>query len=671
MPQHAGMAPGVRRVNMGVTNLVGPLSLVVAASAAAYVPVSAQATAGVDAVVVEASSQGHPRVRVHTVGGADLRHFELTGPDRIVLDFSSSAATAAAPVVPSILRERIADVRVARFQTDIVRVVIDLRTRERYSVERQGEWWTVTLDRAEPQTRPSPAEPSTPRPRPDGVLEVRVTRVTGTSVYVDAGSDQGLSKGQSIQAERQVGRGRGSLEVLSTTSKSALLGFAGRPFPITRGDGLRLTLPQTRGPDRAVAQVPADPPTHDGQPGPSVETTSLDPVWALPPNVSGRVSMELDGRTSRTEWDPFSLDGTRTFLSPLARLQFSARDLSGGLSVRGRVRAAYRYGSDGVIDPATSVRVYEFDAEKRFDAVPLRMQVGRFFSPYEASSGYWDGLLMRVGGDGAGVGGVVGLEPDRWNQGFSTTRPKVSGFFDFRSAGQSGGIEGDVAVTHVRPSDGRPNQLYVGSSSRIWIGGLGLSHTVQVDQHPETREWIISDLLVQTSVPVTRSLEVHGRWSRREPNYFWLDTPFSYRRDDIGGGATVRWRGGTIVTNVTLHQVDGDSAWTRSASTALRLHSITAAKIGLRLAANVWDAPFGRVSTASLSADRVVGDGWFGGAYRLYRSEGAWQNLVTHQVDATASWTLPDGVRLTGLASTVVGSGILQQRVQVGVSRSF
>ena len=99
--------------------------------------------------------------------------------------------------------------------------------------------------------------------------------------------------------------------------------------------------------------------------------------------------------------------------------------------------------------------------------------------------------------------------------------------------------------------------------------------------------------------------------------------------------------------------------------------AVTAANVGLRVAANVWDAPFGRVATGTVAVDRAVGRGWFSGAYRAHRSEGGWQDLLTHQIDATVSWVLPDGVRLNGLASTMVGSGILQQRFHVGVSRSF
>ncbi len=667
----------MRRLGWAATIAAGYLGACVSGGAA-------QTPGSVDDVVLSMGADARPEIRVHVQGGASLRHFELSGPDRIVLDLSATALFASAPEVPTALRDRIADVRVARFQTDIVRVVIDTRSPEAYSVERRGDWWIVTFDRptrTSPQvTGPirieadtaalAPASPAPPTALPEGTLEVQVTRVSGSTLYIDAGSQQGLIKGQTVQAERAVGRGRGSLNVLSTTTRGAVLGFAGRPFPITRGDGLRLRLPQTRGPESAVAEASSQTPEAT-VPEAGERAESLDPMWALPPNVSGRISMELDGRASRTDWDAFSLNGTRTFLIPLARVQFTARELAGGVTVRGRVRAAYRYGSDGAIDPTASVRVYEFDAEKRFEGAPVRVQIGRFFSPYEAFSGYWDGVLMRVGGDAVGIGGVVGLEPHRWNQGFSTTRPKVSGFVDFRSSGRNGGIEGDFAVTHVRPSDGRPNQLYFGSSGRTWVGRLGVSHTIQVDQRPDTREWVISDLLVQSTIPVSRNLELRGRWSRREPNYFWLENPFSYRRDDAGGGTTVRWRGGALLTDVTLHRVDGDSTWTRSASAALRLNSVSRARLGMRAAVNLWDAPFGRVTTASVALDRILSQTWFSAAYRIYRSQGGWQDLLTHQVDAMLSWSLPDGVRVTGLASSTVGSGLLQQRVSVSVSRSF
>ena len=302
MPRHIGMATGSGTMN------VRPLTVVFCAFLiAAPGPLLGQGPDGVDALVFGVGADGLPQLRLRAPAGADLRHFELTGPHRLVLDVPSTSLSAAAPDVPDGLRQRVRGIRVARFSADVVRVVVDLASPEPYAVDRQGPWWVVTLtgvaaaqtadpvaDRPQVANRPQVAEPAPqgvtaqePTPLPNGTLEVKVVRVAGSAFYINAGTRQGLGTGQSVQAERQVGRGRGTLEVLSTTSSTALLSFSGRAFAVTRGDGLRLTLPQTRGPDRALGAAETEESATEADTPPSSDRAPLDGVWGAAPERHG------------------------------------------------------------------------------------------------------------------------------------------------------------------------------------------------------------------------------------------------------------------------------------------------------------------------------------------------------------------------------------------------
>lgn len=107
-------------------------------------------------------------VRITGDGELTYKAFQLTGPDRVVLDISgvrNGVAKKSITVNDSVVKR----VRIGQFSTDVIRVVLDLDSKTTYDVARQGESLVVTFGGA-----PAPAMPqqvvaqvhNTPAPEP-------------------------------------------------------------------------------------------------------------------------------------------------------------------------------------------------------------------------------------------------------------------------------------------------------------------------------------------------------------------------------------------------------------------------------------------------------------------------------------------------------------------------
>ncbi len=83
-------------------------------------------------------------VRVSGIGSLVSRAERLSGPERLVLDFSATRFALSRSSFPSTLRP-VRGVRVGQFKPDVARVVIDLDAATRYSIESEGQSVTVTF----------------------------------------------------------------------------------------------------------------------------------------------------------------------------------------------------------------------------------------------------------------------------------------------------------------------------------------------------------------------------------------------------------------------------------------------------------------------------------------------------------------------------------------------
>ena len=508
----------------------------------------------------------------------------------------------------------------------------------------------------------------------DAAVRATVTEIAGSTAYIDVGASSGLADGDTVSV-RPVGDERmlGHWLVLSVASEESLVTAVGRPFPVTVGEAFLLsgafTLPREGAPHHAPAE-PVGPASADrGEAAPAVP--------APPLSVRGRIYLSMNAVSSRlrSEYDP--LADTRSFFSPTTRLRLEASHLPGQVTLHANVRGSYRHDPNELTTPTNSIRVYELSAEKRFDRVPVRLRIGRFYSPHEAFTGYWDGVLARVGPDGFGVGAVVGLEPDRWNESFDTHRPKQAAFLDFGRWSADRGVRGEFAAVRVQPeltqSDRpQPEHLYLGGSGRVWLGRASVAYTVQVDRDPATSDWVISDLLLESSVRLLGPLRARGRWSRRSPFYFWQGpSPVSYRRDDVGAGIAILGRGASIEGDASVHLADGKTSPSYTYSGVLRVHSFAGSRWGVSATGSVWDDELFRMLSAGGGLNRSWGRSHGRVGYRLIDSRNAWFEQRAHQVEGVLDIPVQPGVRATLLGHARWGAGLRSYRVQVSLWRSF
>jgi hypothetical protein len=252
-------------------------------------------------------------------------------------------------------------------------------------------------------------------------IEADVVGIAGSDFYVSVGTNAGL-RTNAVYEVRLPGLdgATGKVTVLQAGAERSALTFADAPFAITRGAHVGLRLLQ------------AGPPTDEARVAPAVPSQGAAPATRYTttgPEVHGSFGASYQARSTTTEWESVGLPAVdRTFTTPSAWLNLTVAQLPGGFRLRVNARATHRGSTDDLIQPAGLARVYAAQLSGRVGIVDLG--IGRGFNPYDASSGYLDGIYLRAGRT-LGIGASVGYEPERSNGAFSTEVPKTTVFADF------------------------------------------------------------------------------------------------------------------------------------------------------------------------------------------------------------------------------------------------
>ncbi len=448
-------------------------------------------------------------------------------------------------------------------------------------------------------------------------LSVVVEYVAGATLYIDAGTEEGISTQDTLYVYNPTdGTFIGSLRVLESSSGRSVLTFAGQPFPITRGDVLEISLAASAGP-APITDVP-------------LASEYIPAASGQPLQVGGRLSLSVNALQSTTQGRVVGLEPIdRTFTTPTMRLRLDVAHLPGDITFRTNLRTATRLSSDDLIQPPESFRIYQLSLEKSFRSFPLFIRMGRFYSPFERYSGYWDGMLLRLGGeDGLGGGVAVGFDPDRLNEEFNTQRPKYTGFLNYKAAGRDVGYRIDASFHHIRPKDDIAQSTFAGLSQRLRLGGWLLTQDLQVDRHPGTGEWTVSHLLLSTSVPLHRQVELYARYSLRRPSLSPLDTLVAGQRQQAGGGLIFRVWSGSISGDVTATRLEsGETSY--SYSSFLSIPRTALLGLGFSGSASYWTRSSATTLFLSGGISRYIGRAQARAFYHRYTTESVGTTLVT------------------------------------------
>jgi len=495
------------------------------------------------------------------------------------------------------------------------------------------------------------------------VVVATITQLAGTTLYIDQGEEAGLLSGDTVRLLERATSGS-FLHVLTSTRGSSVLAFVEGPVPLTRGDRLRLEiLPEGR---IAMSESPepagvADPSTSAGA---AARTRT--------PQVTGRVFLDMSALQSSTFYDGAPTGQDRTFLTPTGRLVASATNLPGGLQLDVNARGSYRHASGGVVPSTSQIQFYELSAIKRTQgALPLHIQLGRFYNPYESFSGYWDGAMIRAGSENQGIGAAAGYRPDYANQGFSTDLPKVTVFADIARRSATGGVRSDVSVHRVTPATGLASYTFLGWSGRAWRGRFTVSHDIQFDRIPGVAGWTLTRFQAYASTALSRRLSAYARFNRREPYDYWNpDEPLSYRRDGLGGGMSVSWARGSASADIGVRDAD-EGPRTVTYSGSVQMSRFAGSSVGLSGFGSYWSDETSEGLSLSPSITRPFGKSYGRLGYRLYRSRSAFHDLNSHALIGSVTSPLSPSVRLSLQGQAGWGGNLRSTRLYAGIWKSF
>ena len=524
---------------------------------------------------------------------------------------------------------------------------------------------------------PAAAQDAAPRVR------ARVTYIAGSNLYFDAGSAQGIRAHDTLAIFREADGARlGAAVVLSVTETRAVATFAGRPFALTRGTPLLLELPRRRDPapaDSTAAAAKAD----ERQAG---ERTRAAPVATPPaagaieptrarhftaPRVDGRLA--LDFEAMRTTSQPAAGEGwVDDVAAPTLRLRAAVTRLPGGLRLETNLRAAYRRSSMGLFAASPSLRVYQASVAKEFAALPVRVRLGRFYNPYESYGGYLDGVLARVGREDLGAGVALGYAPELGTEGFTTDLPRFSVFLDYHHRGRTLRYDMDFSFHDEWPrSDTVAKRRYIGWSQHLVWNGFRLGERIQADRAPETGEWLVSRLELFAAAPLAAGLHVNGRYTLVRPESF-PDAPGlpAERRERasaglllVGGAGSASVDGGVVRT-----QAGGTG---RSFAASFLLPRTPAFGLGFGASASYWSE--GSVTSYHIapSVTRELGASHLRGAFQVYGSEGALEDVTYYGTEVSVTFPLRRGAAGSLGARHRTGGGLTSSQLLASIWTSF
>jgi hypothetical protein len=521
--------------------------------------------------------------------------------------------------------------------------------------------------------------------------EVRVLTVvdyvTGREVYLSVGTDHGIHEGDTLSVYDGEGEGAellGVFAIQSANEKRSAAAFVSELFSVMRADLLYLGLPEALADARLAdaeeeearaggAEIGAGAGA-DEEPVQSAESSGGQAEAAVgnPVQVHGRLSLDMDALQTTTRWGAsLGEEATRSFSTPTLRLQARARDLPGGFQLGTSFRLSHRTSPNEAIQPATSARFYRFDLEKSFETVPLQLHLGRFHNPFDDYSGYWDGLMVHYGEDGLGGGVAVGFEPELWNEGVSTQRPKVSGFLDYSARSERASYDGAFSFSALRPESGFGERTYVGLTQRVQVGGVWIRQRLQLDRSMVGSDWSLTRLQVDASLPLSEGLSAHGGWRRWRSFYTGLQADdFGPRHDRATLGLSYWSLRGGLSADVSVDRPEqGSQARTVSSSFYLRRSPLLG--LGFSGMASYWTK--GDLTSLLLSPEvrRSFGRSDVRAGYRFYETAGDFGEDRSHFADLSISFPLGSGLSARLHGGVQWGDRYSSNRILASLWKSF
>ncbi len=250
--------------------------------------------------------------------------------------------------------------------------------------------------------------------------EAKVTYQTEATVYVDAGSEEGVAEGDILDVVRD-GKVIAWLIVSVVSSHKSACRREDPGTEIRVGDVVQHT-PRASAAASAAPATSAAPAAAVTAAGKSAAASTTTAPEKRPRN-NGNAMRDL-GLSGRIGLRYLVVDQPQTdyrYSQPGIELRLAGQDIGGSsFGVDIDVRSYQTYQVSGISsEKDLRNRVYRANVFWTGHEVPMRVAVGRLFSPTLASLSLFDGALVEYAGRRWSFGGLYGTQPDPQTYGFS------------------------------------------------------------------------------------------------------------------------------------------------------------------------------------------------------------------------------------------------------------
>jgi len=373
----------------------------------------------------------------------------------------------------------------------------------------------------------------------EGAGSYRLTTITylsGASVYLGGGSDDGLAIGQELDVVRD-GSVIGRLRVTYISSNRSLCERLSGELPLAVGDMVRYVPQVSVAPDAPPPAPAAEP----QRPGSRRRGTGLHG------RIGARYLLVRDRGVD-------GADGT-DFSQPALDLRLDGAELGGApidLNVDIRARRSYRTMADGSTETDGSTSVYRLSASYHDPDSPWRVTAGRQISPSLAAVSIFDGVEASYRSARWGAGLFSGTQPDPVDLGYSGTIREHGGYVEWRQTPGSDrrwslttGLIGSYEEGEINREFSFLQGSYQGSRLSFW-----LAEEVDLNrgwkEQAEDSSVSVTSTLVTVGLRATEGLSFNAGYDNRRNVRLYRDrvTPVTEFDDQYRNGAWVgtTWR---------------------------------------------------------------------------------------------------------------------------------
>jgi hypothetical protein len=374
----------------------------------------------------------------------------------------------------------------------------------------------------------------------------RITYLTSTTAYIDAGRDEGVVGGARIEVVRD-GVVIAVLRVTDLSSHRAACAIESATVPLEVGAAVRFdAVPVPARPAAGSVAVPDSVP-------PVAESVVAAPAesWMRRMGLRGRVGARY---LSVIDQSGFGGDVSQ----PSIDLRVDGRNVGGSpfdLQVDVRARHTFQTVADGREFDDGEARVYRLNGTWRPSQDRIRVTMGRQFSSALTSVSTFDGVQAEYDRPRWGAGAFAGTQPGPVDYSFSTDVREYGGFARVRSAPRAGVRWEGIVAAIGSYEQGQINREYVSLVGRLATPRLSLTAQQDIDIYRGWRgeaessgsSFTSTFLIGRYRLRPTIDLDA-GYDNRRDVrvyrDYVSPETEFddSYRQG-VWGGAGVRFAG--------------------------------------------------------------------------------------------------------------------------------